>query len=171
MSFATGAALAQTAALPAFSSRTVYLPVVGLASTETAQVNVVNLASSVESVLGSTPTEGTTALCTGSIQFYNASGSPINISSTTSFSIGAGVIFSVPLTYSESLPSGSASTARTSVRAVVTINPPNTSNTSCTPSANIETFDTSIGVTHVHAEGSTQAVPDLLLSLTGTRSR
>ena len=43
----TGTALAQTGAIPALFSRTLNLPVVGLASSETAQVNVVNLAAPV----------------------------------------------------------------------------------------------------------------------------
>ena len=65
----TGTALAQEAALPFSLSRTVNLPVVGLASSETAQVNVVNLAPSAQPVNngGTAPSGGNTASCTGSI--------------------------------------------------------------------------------------------------------
>jgi hypothetical protein len=159
----TGAALAQNAALPATLSRTVNLPVVGLASSETAQVNVVNLAPSAQPVTGSTPTGGNSASCTGGITFYNASGNAL--SSSSSFTIGTGQIFSATLPYSEISTSSSSAGARTAIRAVVTITGTPGVLAPCSLAANIETFDTSTGVTHVHVEGGTLALSGLFAGL------
>jgi hypothetical protein len=151
----TGVSLAQE---PSSLPRVVNLAVVGLASSETAQVNVVNLAPSVQSVTpGSVPAEGAKALCTGGITFYNSSGNIIT--SSPSFSITSGQIFSATLPYSETLPANGTS-ARTAVWATVTIGGNNTGS-ACAPAANIETFDTASGVTHLHVEASTLAVPTL----------
>ena len=71
--------------------KTANLAVVGLASSETVEVNVVNLASSVAPVVtgGTLPSGGTTANCAGGITFYDANGNAI-ISAT--FTIGSGQI-------------------------------------------------------------------------------
>src|SRR5580698_72872 len=156
VSLGTGVSLAQE---PSSVPRVVNLAVVGLASSETAQVNVVNLAPSVQSVTpGSVPAEGAKALCTGGITFYNSSGNVIT--SSPSFSITSGQIFSATLPYSETLPTNGTSSARTAVWATVTIGGNNTAG-ACEPAANIETFDTATGVTHLHVEASTLAVPTL----------
>jgi hypothetical protein len=155
-----GAAQAQSAALPVSFTKTVNLPVVGVASTETAQVNVVNLAPSVQSVSagGTVPTEGFIASCTGGITFYSASGNIITSSAT--FTIGTGQIFSATLPYSE-IPAGGAS-ARTPIRAAVTITGTNSATTPCSLASNIEVFDTATGVAHVHVEGNTLGLPGLI---------
>ena len=156
VSLGTGVSQSQE---PSSLPRVVNLAVVGLASSETAQVNVVNLAPSVQSVApGSIPNQGVKALCTGSITFYNASGNIIT--SSPSFSITSGQIFSATLPYSETLPTNGTSSARTAVWATVTIGGNNTAG-ACEPAANIETFDTATGVTHLHVEASTLAVPTL----------
>src|ERR1035438_1468217 len=59
-------------------------PVVGLAGSETVQINVINTAAASPS--------GVAASCVGAITFYNSSGSAIG--SATSFSIGTGQVFS-----------------------------------------------------------------------------
>ena len=153
----SGIALAQRAAQPVSSGRTVYLPVVTLASTETAQVNVVNLASGSSTSMGE-PSGNSNPSCAGSIAFYNASGNALNVTSTTSFTITAGQIFSVTVPYSETAPANSTSTARTPVRAVVSLNQPGGSPMACSLAANVEVFDTATGVTHVHVEGNTPFV-------------
>ncbi len=91
--------------------------------------------------------------------FYNASGNIIT--SSASFSIGSGQIFSATLPYSETLPSNGTSSARTPIWATVTIGG-NNSGTACEPAANIETFDTATGVTHIHVEASTLVLPTFL---------
>ncbi len=135
----TASALAQ---LPLFPSIPLNLPVVGLASSETAQINVVNLAPSGLFVSGSFST-GTTAPCAGTITLYNAAGSALG--NPASFSISTGQVFSATLPYSD--VTGTSKDARTAVRATVTTNPP------CAVNTNIETFDTMTGVTHIHVEG------------------
>jgi len=153
----TGAALAQNPV--SILTRTVNLPVVGLASSETAQVNVINLAVSVVPVVteASLPPGGTIATCTGGITFYDANGNAIT---SASFTIGTGQIYSAPLPYSD-IPSADRPTTgngRTAVWATVAINGPNNPGSPCTLASNIETYDTASGVTHVHAEGSTIAL-------------
>jgi hypothetical protein len=85
------------------------LPPVGLASSETVQVNVVNNAS--------TPTAPDAAApsCSGTIAFYTASGSIIG--TATSFAIGNDQIFSASLPYSATGATG----ARTVVRVMITL--------------------------------------------------
>ena len=160
----TGTALAQDAALPLSLSRTVNLPVVGLASSETAQVNVVNLASSAQPVNsgGTAPSGGNTASCTGAITFYDISGS--TVTSSASFTIGTGQIFSATLPYSLISTSSTSTSAssRTAIRAVVTTTGTASLSSPCSLAANIETFDTATGVTHVHVEGGTLPLAGLV---------
>jgi hypothetical protein len=143
------AAIAQPA-LPTAAPRTVNLPVVGLASSESAQVNVVNLASTIMPVFANPEI----ASCNGSISFYDSNGTLIATSSTTTFNIGTNQIFSASVPYSAIIPADRQPTGngRTTIRATVTINA--TANAPCSPAANIETIDTATGVTHVHVEGS-----------------
>jgi hypothetical protein len=145
ISMYTCAALAQPA-LPTTAPRTVNLPVVGLASSETAQVNVANLGTLALAIAPGSALP--TAPCTGTIQFYNASGSAIG--SSTPFSISVGQISSATVPYSAVVPGDPPPTGngRTTIRATATTNAP------CSVAANIETFDSMTGVTHVHVEGS-----------------
>jgi hypothetical protein len=169
MSLCAETALAQHPSALSTISRTVNLPVVGLASSETAQVNVINLASSFMAATGAVPSEGTTASCTGGITFYNASGNIIG--SSASFTIGSGQIFSATLPYSEISTSSTSASGRTSIRAVVAITGTNTAATPCSLASNVETFDTATGVTHVHAEGSTVSFASLLGILESVQSQ
>jgi hypothetical protein len=139
VSVGTSTALAQHVSAGSTVTRDVNLPAVGLASSETAQINVVNLASASSS--------GTTASCTGTITFYNASGSAIG--STTSFTIGTGQISSASLPYSDT-----GATGRTSIRGVVTLTETAGSGVPCALASDIETYDAATGVTHVHAGGT-----------------
>jgi hypothetical protein len=134
------AAFAQPA-LPTAASRTVNLPVVGLASSETAQVNVASPGfSGIADAPLPTP-------CTGTIAFTNASGAAIG--SPTSFSITLAQVSSATVPYSAVVPGDPPPTGngRTIIRATVT------TNAACPVTANMETFDTATGVTHVHVEG------------------
>ncbi len=75
-SLLTGAVLAQHPSTSSIIPRVVNLPVVNVASSETAEVNVVNLISTVMSVTtgGSSPNEGITASCTGAVAFFGSTG-------------------------------------------------------------------------------------------------
>jgi hypothetical protein len=152
ISLSAGAALAQPA-IPDTVPSTVNLPVVGLASSETAQVNVVNLANSFQFTTGAFSSRSSTASCTGAISFYDASGSAIG--AATPFTIGSGQIFSATVPYSAIIPADPppSGNGRTTIRATVTINRTSGSNPPCTLASNIETYDTASGVTHVHVDG------------------
>jgi hypothetical protein len=67
-------------------------PPVGIASTETIQINVVNNASNSSS--------GTAASCAGTVTFTNASGAAIG--TATSFTVTSGQVFSASLPFLES---------------------------------------------------------------------
>jgi hypothetical protein len=136
---AAGAALgmAQTNTTTNPVTRQSSFPVVGLASTETVQVNVVNNAAATAS--------GTAASCTGTISFLNATGNTIG--TATSFTVGSGQIFSAALPFTGT---GATSGSRTLIRGVVAVTFTPGSGVPCRLASTLETFDTTTGVTHVH---------------------
>jgi hypothetical protein len=135
--FTAVSAIAQTTT--ATITRTLTFAPIGLASSETAQVNLVNLASN--------PTNGNAASCAGSVSFLNTSGSAIG--SATPFTITSGQIASVKLPYSSTAASG-----RTVVRAVVAQTfATGSSAAPCALATSLETYDTSTGVTHAYVVG------------------
>lgn len=110
---------------------------IGLASSETLQLNVVNTATASSS--------GTAASCTGTIQFVNSSGTVIG--SATSFTVTSGQIFSATLPFSKVGASGT----RSEVRGVVTLTVSTGSGAApCHLTSSLESYDTSTGVTHVY---------------------
>jgi hypothetical protein len=112
------------------------LPPVGLAATETLQINLLNTAAASSS--------GTAASCTGSVSFANATGTAIG--SATSFTISSGEVVSVTLPFAKS-----GLTARGEIVPSFTLTI--TSGTPCALSTSLETYDTSSGVTHVYTAG------------------
>ncbi len=152
-SLCTGAAVAQPVSSGSMIPRVVNLPVVNLASSETAQINIVNLAPYFTSASG-TLTASITASCTGAITFYGATG--IAIAPATSFTAGSGQIFSTSLPYADISQNNvvSANGGRTPIRAVVTITQTVGSGVPCTLASSLETYDTATGVTNVHIDGS-----------------
>ncbi len=157
VSLLTGAAFAQQPSASSIIPRIVNLPVVNVVSSQTVEVNVVNLAPSVMAApTSSGPSETTTASCKGAITFYTSSGP---IGSGTAFTIGSGEIFSANLPYS-GIPQADlvvTATGRTPVRAVVTITETVGARIPCALASNIEIFDTSTGVTNIHVEGGQAA--------------
>src|SRR5262245_2092248 len=117
-------------------TRTTSYPPVGLASSETAQVNVVNTASNAQN--------GTAASCTGSVSFYNSAGAAIG--AARPFTVTSGQIFSTALPFT----SAGASTTRTTIRAVVSLTFNPSTAAPCSLASTFETFDTNLGATHVH---------------------
>ena len=111
-------------------------PPVGLASSETAQINVVNTASAAKN--------GTAASCTGTISFLNASGAVIG--TATPFTVASGVISSVSLPFAKTGVTGT----RTEIRGVITLTVTPGSGVPCSLQATLETYDSSTGVTHVY---------------------
>jgi hypothetical protein len=128
-----GLAAAQNNASP--NPRQFGFPPIGLGSTETAEVNVVNTAAN--------SSAGAAASCTGSISFYNLSGALIG--TATPFTVTAGQIASARLAFASSGGSGT----RTSVRAVVSVTPSTASpRPPCALGVSLETLDTATGATH-----------------------
>jgi hypothetical protein len=140
-----GAATAQTTGTGTTTTVTrsmTFVPI-GLASSETAQVNLVNLASN--------PSSGTAASCTGSVSFLSAAGTAVG--SATSFTITSGKTFSATLPYASTAASG-----RTVVRAVVTQTfTTGSSAAPCQLASSLETYDTATGVTHGFVTGPESA--------------
>src|SRR5690242_13759757 len=85
------------------NTRTFSFPVVGVAGSETVQIDVVNLAGASSS--------GTAASCTGTIAFYNASGA--TYAAASSFTLAGGAIGSAKL--------AAPAATRRLVRGVVTL--------------------------------------------------
>ena len=148
--FMTFSAMGQNTVLPfAYTPPSSQLPPVGLAASETAQVNVVNTAAQTNS--------GTAPSCTGTISFYSSSGSLIG--SATSFTVGSGHIFSVTLPFASIGATGSravirAAIALSSVIAQGSVLPPGPQSP-CALAYSLETYDTSTGVTHSFVSGVT----------------
>jgi hypothetical protein len=139
----TGSALAQTTTTTRTSSYS--FPLVGLASTETIGVNLINLAANT--------TSGTAASCTGTVAFVNSSGTTIG--TATPFTLTADAATSVTLAFSSS----GLTSLRGLIRAVLTST--DTSNVPCALSTTLNTYDTTTGVTHVFLAGpSVQSGPN-----------
>jgi hypothetical protein len=141
---ALGAAGAFALTSSATATRNITLPPIGLGGSETAQINVVNLASNTST--------GTAASCAGSISFLNASGAAIG--SATSFTVTSGQTFSASLPFAKT-----AASSRTTIRGVVTLTESTTTtNPPCDLQVSMETFDTSTGVTHAYLAGGGLAI-------------
>ena len=111
-------------------------PPIGLASTETAQINAVNVAAASAS--------GTAASCTGSLSFLSNTGTAIG--SATTYTLATNQIKSATLPFS----SVSASSGRTEIRPVVTQTGSVPSDVPCQLQVSIETYDSTSGVTHLY---------------------
>jgi hypothetical protein len=118
---------------------------IGVASTETVQINVANLASN--------SSTGTAASCSGSVSFNNATGNAIGTS--TSFTLTAGQISSVALPFAKIGASGT----RAEVVGVLSLTTTSTSDAPCDLHYSLETYDSTSGVTHVFVAGGAQAGP------------
>jgi hypothetical protein len=125
---------AQTAVIAA---RDLVFPPVGLAFTETAQINVANTAAN--------PATGTAASCTGTISFNSATGA--SAQTAVKFTVTAGQISSAELTAAKlGVINGQRSEFIGSVQLTLTPKTP------CTLSISLETFDSTTGVTHVYLQ-------------------
>jgi len=121
-------------------------PPVGIAGTETVQVILSNTAT-VPSSGTLTPGEPAPS-CTGSVAFYNASGTIIG--TATSFTLTSGQISQVSLPYA----SAGSTAVRALVRAVVSLTTTFPKPAACSLSYSLATFDTATGVTHAVVTGA-----------------
>jgi hypothetical protein len=155
-------AFGQTTSTTAIYTTTSTLPPVGLASSETAQVNVVNTANVSIATLGAVPALPS---CTGSIAFLNASGNMIG--KATTFTVGSGQIFSATLPYASAGASGSRTVIRAEIVSTITVGgmamlgivtePAMPAAPACALQSSFETYDTATGVTHVFISGPAAA--------------
>lgn len=136
LAFTAGTIAAQTTTTSGSVTRQSSTPSIGLGSTETAQINVTNLASNTGS--------GTAASCTGTVSFLNASGAAIG--SATSFTVAGGQTQSVTLPFNKAGASGT----RTEIRAGISLTANvGTAAAPCSLVSSLETYDSSTGATHV----------------------
>ncbi len=119
------------------ATRDLVFPPVGLAFTETAQINIANTAAN--------PATGTAASCTGTISFNTATGAAAE--TPVKFTVTAGQIYSAELTAAKlGVVNGQRSEFIGSVQLALTPKTP------CTLSISLETFDSTSGVTHVYLQ-------------------
>jgi hypothetical protein len=121
-------------------------PPVGIGSTETIQVILSNTATALSNpaIVSNEPAPS----CTGSVAFYNASGTIIG--TATSFTLTTGQISQVSLPYA----SAGSTSVRALVRAVVSLTTTFPKPTPCSLSYSLATFDTATGVTHAIVTGT-----------------
>jgi hypothetical protein len=115
-------------------TRTITLPPAGLGTTETAQLNVVNVANS--------PTGGNAASCVGSISFLSAAGTAIG--SASPFTIASGQLTSASLPFSSAGITGVRGEIRGQIQLTLTAGVP------CSVTYSFETFDSTTGDTHLY---------------------
>jgi hypothetical protein len=139
----TACAVAQTTTTSSTATRQSTSAPIGLAGSETRQVNVTNTATASSS--------GRAASCTGAIGFVNSSGTAIG--SATSFTVTSGQTFSASLPFNKVAASGT----RAEIRGVVTVTESTGSGAApCQLTTSLETFDTATGVTHVYQANGIQ---------------
>jgi hypothetical protein len=130
---ASGSMLSLLAQTSTTGTRTITLPPAGLGSTETARINVANVASDSSS--------GTAASCTGTISFLNASGTAIGSAAT--FTVTSGQISSGSLPFSSAGISGVRGEIRGEIQLTLAAGVP------CALAFSFETFDSTTGATHI----------------------
>jgi hypothetical protein len=145
LAFATcilaGCAFGQGATTASFT-RDYAFPPVGLAGSETAQINLVNIAEA------STAAGATAPTCTGTVTFANASGKTIG--TPASFTTTGSQVTSIQLTFSQLGSSGTRGQFVASVQLASAFPPA----APCSLVFSLETFDNSSGVTHVYLGNS-----------------
>jgi len=141
------AAFAQTSTTST-TTRNFVFPPAGLASSETAQVNVVNTASASQS--------GTAASCTGNVSFLSSTGAVIG--TATNFTVGTGAISSAKLAFGSSGATGTRTVIRAEVTQTFTATT-GTANAPCALAISFETYDTTTGATHTYQTGSGSSAP------------
>jgi hypothetical protein len=122
------------------------LPPVGIGSMETAQVILTNTATGSKNTTatGNEPAPS----CSGSVAFYDASGTIIG--TAASFTLTSGQIAQVGLPYA----STASASVRELIRAVVSLNVTFPDAAPCSLSYSLATFDTATGVTHAIVIGT-----------------
>ena len=139
LAFGQGAPTAPTTATRDFS-----FPPVGLASSETAQLNLVNIAPVPTATGAAAPS------CTGTITFADASGKTIG--TPANFTTTGSQVSSTQLPFSQLPVPTSGSRAEFVANVQLTLSFPEKA--PCALTFSLETFDTTSGVTHVYLGNS-----------------
>ncbi len=151
--FASCAFAQGTITLSTFT-RSYSFPPVGLANTETAQLNVLNIAT------GSSAANAAAPSCAGTVTFANASGKTIG--TPTTFTTTGSEVFSTQLTFSQLAPTGTRGEFVASVQLTGLL----TTNAQCSLVFSLETFDDTTGVTHVYLGNSAASGPSAVIPVT-----
>ena len=133
---------AQIATPPISFNRNYVSPPVGLGSSETASITVVNNTTTLL-----TPATTVATPCTGTVSFSNANGT---IGTATSFSLTPGQFETVTLPFSAAGLTG----IRGEIRGEVSATLPAASSTFCSLVLSFETYDSTTGATHFVLSGS-----------------
>ena len=134
---------------PPATTTTSSFPPIGIGTTETAQVILINTATGFTAGGASTSTSAAPSpSCNGSVAFYNASGAIIG--SATSFTLTSGQIAQVSIPYA----STSSASVRELIRAVVSLNIAFPPAAPCALSYSLATFDIATGATHAIVSGA-----------------
>jgi hypothetical protein len=129
---------AQVTTIPASFTREYVFPPVGLASSETASITLVNTAAAV-SPTGASVTPAPS--CTGTISFSSAKG---EIGTPTPFTVASGQFMTVTLPFASAGLSGIRGEIQGNVSLTISTSAP----TPCSLVASMETYDSVTGVTH-----------------------
>ena len=121
-------------------TRTIDFHPFGLGSTETARIDVTNIATTVAG--------GTAASCVGTVAWVNAAGATIG--APASFTTASGATSSISLPFSSAGISG----ARGEIRAVLTLTRSATAPAPCSALIALQTYETSSGATHIYTATS-----------------
>jgi hypothetical protein len=116
-------------------------PAIAFGSTETLEVNAVNVAAN--------SSAGTAASCTGSIVFRNAAGTTIGTASP--FTLTTGQLATARLPFASATSSGGRVVVRPLVQLTV---PTTTPRPPCSLQLSLEVFDSSTNASHVYVSGS-----------------
>lgn len=141
-------------AQPAANTLEITFPPVGVALTETVQVNLWN--QSANSSIGL----GGSAGCSGTVAFVNASGKTIIGSGGSFTGLVSGPIVSFALAGSNA---GTGSGVRAEVRAVITLDQSVQLAAGCSLVESLETFETVSGETHVYLSQPVPPIPALIV--------
>jgi hypothetical protein len=147
-------AFAQVSTGTSTFTRSYSFPPVGLASSETAQVNVVNIAA------GSTAANATATTCAGTVTFANASGKTIG--TPVSFTTTGSEVFSTQLTFSQLAATGTRGEFVASVQVAGSV----AVRAQCSLVFSLETFDDTTGATHVYLGNSAASAVSSLVPVT-----
>ncbi len=144
---------AQGTSTPTSFTTDYVFPPVGLGSTETASVTVVNTAKAQTTT--STGTMAPAPSCTGTISFASASGT---IGTASSFTVGSDQFKTVTLPFTGAGLTG----IRGEIQATVSLTTSTSMRTPCSLTISLETYDSTTGATHAVLTNSLAAAVPIL---------